>query len=102
MSLLDWNSIENSRHGITDSKKGPYGNNPPPLNEFVWNILLVDFKSIFFYKYFMVTRALDKIQFVFDYKYLEVLPSTQKNVDHILQNDDKPNSFVNLFLGILH
>ena len=26
----------------------------------------------------------------------------QKNVDHILQNDDKPNSFVNLFLGILH
>ena len=23
MSLLDWNSIENSRHGITDSLKGP-------------------------------------------------------------------------------
>jgi|APSaa5957512493_1039668.scaffolds.fasta_scaffold506115_1 hypothetical protein len=28
MSFLDWNSIENSRYGITDSKKGPHKNNP--------------------------------------------------------------------------
>jgi len=28
---LDWNSIVNSRHGITDSYRGPYGNNPSPL-----------------------------------------------------------------------
>ena len=28
MSLLDWNSIENSRHGIADSKKVPSKNNP--------------------------------------------------------------------------
>ena len=34
MSLLDWNSIENSRHGITDSKKVPSEFNPPPLSEF--------------------------------------------------------------------
>ena len=27
MSLLDWNSIENSRHGIAVSIKVPYGNN---------------------------------------------------------------------------
>ena len=28
MSLLDWNSIVNSKHGITDPYRGPYGNNP--------------------------------------------------------------------------
>jgi len=28
MSLLDWNSIENSKHGITDSYRVPSQNNP--------------------------------------------------------------------------
>jgi hypothetical protein len=32
MSLLDWNSIENSRHGIADSKKVPSKNNPSQWN----------------------------------------------------------------------
>ena len=31
MSLLDWNSIENSRHGIAVSKKVPSENFPLPL-----------------------------------------------------------------------
>ena len=35
MSLLDWNSIENSRHGITDSKKCTYGTIPLLLSRFV-------------------------------------------------------------------
>ena len=33
MSLLDWNSIENSRHGIMVSKYVPSEFNPPPLSE---------------------------------------------------------------------
>ena len=33
MSLLDWNSIENSRHGITDSYRGPSKTIPLPLND---------------------------------------------------------------------
>jgi hypothetical protein len=34
MSLLDWNSIENSRHGITFSYRGPSQNNLLQLNKF--------------------------------------------------------------------
>ena len=34
MSLLDWNSIENSRHGIAVSKKVPYKFNPLRWNRF--------------------------------------------------------------------
>jgi hypothetical protein len=34
MRLLDSNSIKNSRHGITDSKKAPYRNNSPPWSSF--------------------------------------------------------------------
>jgi len=33
MSLLDWNSIENSRHGITDSLKVQYKFNPLRWNK---------------------------------------------------------------------
>ena len=43
MSLLDWNSIENSRHGITDSKKVPSKFNPLPLNDFGYTLKLVNF-----------------------------------------------------------
>ena len=35
MSLLDWNSIENSRHGITDSLKVQYKFNPLQWSSFV-------------------------------------------------------------------
>ena len=35
MSLLDWNSIENSRHGIAVSYWVPYGNFPLRWNRFV-------------------------------------------------------------------
>ena len=34
MSWLDWNSIENSRHGITDSLKVQYKFNPLRWNDF--------------------------------------------------------------------
>ena len=34
MSLLDWNSIENSRHGITDSYRVPSKFIPPLWNSF--------------------------------------------------------------------
>ena len=40
MSWLDWNSIENSRHGITDSKKCASKNFPPQ-----WSSIEVLFKS---------------------------------------------------------
>jgi len=33
-SLVDWNSIVNSKHGITDSYNSPYGKNSLPFNEF--------------------------------------------------------------------
>ena len=35
MRLLDWNSIENSRHGIMVSKKVPYKFNPLRWNRIV-------------------------------------------------------------------
>ena len=34
MSLLDWNSMENSRHGITDSYRGPYKTIPLQWSSF--------------------------------------------------------------------
>ena len=39
MSLLDWNSIENSRHGITDSYRVPSENNPSRWNDFACTCL---------------------------------------------------------------
>jgi len=37
MSLLDWNSIENSRHGIAVSIKVPSENFPLLWSSFGWN-----------------------------------------------------------------
>ncbi|SVE20192.1 uncharacterized protein METZ01_LOCUS473046 [marine metagenome] len=37
--MLDWNSIENSRHGITVSYRVPSKTIPLPLNEFGWTLL---------------------------------------------------------------
>ena len=46
MRLLDWNSIENSRHGITVSIKGPSKFNPLLLSEIggtLFEVGLVDY-----------------------------------------------------------
>ena len=39
MSWLDWNTIENSKHGITDCKYVPSENNPLQSNKFIVSFL---------------------------------------------------------------
>ena len=48
MSLLDWNSIENSRHGITVPYRGLSKTIPLPLNSFGWNLFEDGLTQTFF------------------------------------------------------
>ena len=54
---MDWNSIVNSRHGMTFSLKAPSKFSRPPLNEFGWNLLLKCYPKV---KGFLVSNKLIK------------------------------------------